>query len=576
MDINHNQVVYIPKGEHDDPHELPQQQDLVGSTEKEHTLYSHTDSISPKMNSFQKLEYIYQHFQDNEKIYESDPDPVRYETDNTLYPHINNDIEYGLFEDVMNSYYLDSQIKDDFKCDQECYTDTQENQQDQPLTPCTHAYYHITQHINNLEDPMQQNTLYTWEEDASLFISDTAAPCDYNITNGVPNSDTVLENKSKIISSMGIHLQSKHKYRNVFGDSNIQYHDFNNGDALTFQDKYTALLQQELQNLYRCLHNPIKTKSYQISSEMDVKTMLHAMYFSGNKETIAKISQAPYQIIEYDDKGMFQVKLIDNTQVQIFIDNGATPSILPLSTYNKYPILQKYPKTESHTPIHTGGGIIESYFWIEIPLKLDNQVIQIKTLICDSECPYDIALGHTSLAQLSAWQDYAPRQLYIQQISIPLGAKNNVRILPRQTGIVSLVLQLSKTSFVPCHTITGKGIAYVRPLDLTLPLRPVEIEFENNRCCLEVCSTSDSTIEFQCSHEVAYFDARSKGLVQINNLKHFPIDQYLHDRVTPVTLSPRLIAYDKPIDPAEMLSISTCTEMTTEDMNVPTQDYKYP
>ena len=129
---------------------------------------------------------------------------------------------------------------------------------------------------------------------------------------------------------------------------------------------------------------------------MDVETMPHAMYFSGSKETIAKINQVPYQIIEYDDKGMFQVKLMDNTQVQIFIDNGATPSILPLSIYNKYPILQKYPKTESHTPIHTGRGMIESHFWIEI------QVIQIKTLVCDSECPYDIVLGCTSLAQLSA------------------------------------------------------------------------------------------------------------------------------------------------------------------------------
>ena len=136
--------------------------------------------------------------------------------------------------------------------------------------------------------------------------------------------------------------------------------------------------------------------------------------------------------------------------------------------------------------------------------------------------------------------------------------------LPGQTGIISLALKLSKISFVPCHTITGKGIAYVRPLDLILPLRPVEIEFENNRCCLEVCNTSDSTIKFQYSHEVAYFDARSKGLVQINNLKHFPIDQYLHDRVTPVTLSPKPIAYDKPIDPAEMPHISTCTEVTTE------------
>ena len=66
MDINHNQVVNIPKGDHDDPHGLPQQ-DLEGSTEIEHTLYSHTDSISPEMDSFQKLEYIYQHFQDNKR-----------------------------------------------------------------------------------------------------------------------------------------------------------------------------------------------------------------------------------------------------------------------------------------------------------------------------------------------------------------------------------------------------------------------------------------------------------------------------------------------------------------------------
>ena len=109
---------------------------------------------------------------------------------------------------------------------------------------------------------------------------------------------------------------------------------------------------------------------------MDVETMPHAMYFSGNKETTVKINQ----VIEYD-KGMFQVKLMDNTQVEIFIDNGTMPSILPLSVYNKNPILQKYPKTESHTHIHTGEGMIESHFWIEIPLKLENQVIQIKTLV---------------------------------------------------------------------------------------------------------------------------------------------------------------------------------------------------
>ena len=42
--------------------------------------------------------------------------------DDSLYPYVNNDIEYGLFEDIVDSYYLDSQIKDDFQCDHDCYS----------------------------------------------------------------------------------------------------------------------------------------------------------------------------------------------------------------------------------------------------------------------------------------------------------------------------------------------------------------------------------------------------------------------------------------------------------------------
>ena len=205
-----------------------------------------------------------------------------------------------------------------------------------------------------------------------------------------------------------------------------------------FKDKYTSLLQQELQNPYWCLHDPITTKSYQISSDMDIETMPHAMYFTGNTDTVTKINHVPYQTIQYDDKGMFPAQLMDNTPIQVFIDNGATPSILPLSTYNKHPILQKYPTTKSTTSIHTGGGTIESHFWIEFPLKLDNQTIQIKVSVCESECPYNI------LIDLSAWQDYATNKLYIQKISIRIVPKKNVRILLGHTGIISTALKTGK------------------------------------------------------------------------------------------------------------------------------------
>ena len=71
--------------------------------------------------------------------------------------------------------------------------------------------------------------------------------------------------------------------------------------------------------------------------------MAHAMYSTGNTDTVTKINQIPYQTITYNNNVMFNTQLLDNTPVEIFIDNGATPSILPLCTDNKFPLLHKYP-----------------------------------------------------------------------------------------------------------------------------------------------------------------------------------------------------------------------------------------
>ena len=71
---------------------------------------------------------------------------------------------------------------------------------------------------------------------------------------------------------------------------------------------------------------------------MDIETMPHAMYFSGNAKRVTKVNHVPYQTVQYDNKGIFPAQLMDNTPIQVFIDNGATPSILPISTYNKHPL----------------------------------------------------------------------------------------------------------------------------------------------------------------------------------------------------------------------------------------------
>ena len=232
------------------------------------------------------------------------------------------------------------------------------------------------------------------EENASLFADDTDTHCDFSITDHTSHIENANDTYTGLMPKYpAIHSQRKHAYRNTFGDAHIQYHDFDNQDSLTFRDKYTTLLQQELQNPFWNLQDPITTKSYQISQDMDIETMPHAMYFTGDSDTVTKINHVPYQTIEYNNNSMFTAKLMNDTPIEIFIDNGATPTILPLCTYNKFPVLHTYPKTESNTPKCTGGGLITSHFWLEIPLKLQHQTIQIKALVCDSECPYNLILG---------------------------------------------------------------------------------------------------------------------------------------------------------------------------------------
>ena len=46
--------------------------------------------------------------------------------------------------------------------------------------------------------------------------------------------------------------------------------------------------------------------------------------------------------------------------------------------------------------------------------------------------------------------------------------------------------------------------------------------------------------------------------------------------MTPATLSPTPLAYEKPIHPTEMPHITTCTELLVDDTNKPTSDDKYP
>ena len=126
---------------------------------------------------------------------ESEPTTIN---NDSLYPYVNNNIEYGLFEDKVDSYYLDSQIKDDFQCDHDCYSQHRDLTIDGHFNTCTHDYHHITQSVQDLTDSIQQNNLHSIEENASSFADDTDTPCDFSIVDH--HSDTENTNIHALIS----------------------------------------------------------------------------------------------------------------------------------------------------------------------------------------------------------------------------------------------------------------------------------------------------------------------------------------------------------------------------------------
>ena len=206
-------------------------------------IFHRTPYILTRLIQLKNLLYIYQHFQDSEKVHQIEPESESIATDdNSLYPYVNNDIEYRLFEDIVHSYYLDSQIKDDFQCDHDCYSQHRDLTNDSHSNACTHDYHYITQSVQDLTDSTQQNNLHSIEENASSFADDTNTHCDFSIVDY--NSDTENTNDTHTHTAPkypAIHSQRKHVYRNTFGNSHIQYHNFDNQDSLTFRDKYMAL-----------------------------------------------------------------------------------------------------------------------------------------------------------------------------------------------------------------------------------------------------------------------------------------------------------------------------------------------
>ena len=108
----------------------------------------------------------------------------------------------------MYSYYLDSQITNDFQCDHDCYSQHRDPTIDDRSNTCTHDYHHITQSVQDLSDSTQQNNLHSIEENASSFADDTATPSDFNIIDQYSDTENANDTTTYYASKHpGIHSQ---------------------------------------------------------------------------------------------------------------------------------------------------------------------------------------------------------------------------------------------------------------------------------------------------------------------------------------------------------------------------------
>ena len=106
---------------------------------------------------------------------------------------------------MIDSCYLDSQIRDDFTCTEACYTHNTTASIPDINPQCTHTYDHISQQLDSLADAEQQQTLYTNEAD-TLFTTDTSTQCAFNITPLNLETESVKDMNDIPQNNTGIHF----------------------------------------------------------------------------------------------------------------------------------------------------------------------------------------------------------------------------------------------------------------------------------------------------------------------------------------------------------------------------------
>ena len=169
--------------------------------------------------------------------------------------------------------------------------------------------------------------------------------------------------------------------------------------------------------------------------------MVQAVYLGNYSQLCADIKGEGYSMIDYNPDGSLE-RIYDNTyKIPMFVDNGTTVNLMPTAFYEQATFLHHLPKHDATGEIiRTGNGTINAPFWTDIQINVQECLLQLKTLVCDTQARTGILLSHMAIEQLQTWQDYGTNTMYIKQTAIPLYTTQKHEILPGRKVIIKAIL----------------------------------------------------------------------------------------------------------------------------------------
>ena len=326
-----------------------------------------------------------------------------------IYQHETDYIDYGIYENITNTIQFFNEIE---KSQGENFLENH--------------LMHVTDigcPSNPLDKHSQESAckeIYDMEQNEILQLNAEISAKRHKDIENEKNKKNQVENKDMsgdpII--LPVYKSTVHGQHKVMFANTVTSHK--NG-------LYKNIHTEDIEAVEHCHVHDGETFSYDYDDDLTSSApMVEAVCLDIKQATQVQFADNTYGKIKYSKRGTvtatyetsFQKK---NMEIPVVIDNGASINITPKWYYDKHRALHHLPKTTSNLPsILTGNGPIRTYFWIDIPIRIQGVYMQLKTLVCGSLEPYAILLSRMLLDQIQAIQLYDKCEILVRQVTLPL------------------------------------------------------------------------------------------------------------------------------------------------------------